>query len=390
MENRHAGYRLDRLVHRGEHTEVWAGRAPGPTDRAVALKRVRDLTDPHEQRIARIELRAEAERLSVLSHPNIVPILEVLDEPLAIVTPWFSGGTLRNLLVERGALTAGQLAAILVPIVEALDGLAAAGLAHGDLKPANILLDHHGIPHLADLGSARPLGGVDDPAASGGTRDGPLRSSPAYLDPHVVETGAPSATGDVWSLGVIAYEVLTGRLPHRGEPAEILALAAAGAHRPLTDRPAVPTAVAEVVETALDPEPQRRPPHPGVFCDRLLRVLPVGEVIELPGPAKIRDGGPASPDHRTVAIGPFLAPEPEPRRRSLGGHRSTVLAAALLLTGGVIDDAPARHEVPERVPVRHRTPDGEGDAGRPDASPVRVPERGGAGETHVGSPAGDG
>lgn len=213
-----------------------------------------------------------------MDHPGLLPVLSWCDEGpgpdpgVVAVLPYVAGGTLRRLLDERGTLAPGEVAAVLAPVAAALDHLHRHGVVHGDLKPENVLLWPDGRPVLADV--------AGDPALG----------TPGYLAPEVL-SGIRSSHGDVFSLGVVAYESLTARRPHRGDPVEALAAAAGGAHRPLASWPTIPASVAEVVERALAPDPRHRPPTAGCFARDLLAALDPAEVT-LPGAC-------AEVDHRT-------------------------------------------------------------------------------------------
>lgn len=337
-----AEHELEHLVHRGQQTEVWFARSVDPMRRPVAVKRVRDLGDVDAIRRAEANLRAEGQVLERVQHRHLVPLLGRTEDPVTIVTPWLDGGTFRRLLDERGALTPAELVAVLHGIVAALDCLAEHGLVHGDLKPANILLDADGTPVLADLGSARPVGELADRGdrsgivadGSGLGSGGALRASPAYLDPVMASCGTAAFTGDVWSLGVLAYEALTGRLPHRGEPAEILALAAAGAHRRLTDWPAVPREVAEVVEAALAPDPTDRPAHAGSLFDQLVTAVGSERIGPPPVPTTGGERDLDIPDHGTIEVGPRLAPPATSNGRGVG--RKILQTVAVVGVAGLV------------------------------------------------------
>jgi serine/threonine-protein kinase len=302
---------LDRLVGRGASAEVWLAwhpDRPGP----VAIKRGGDL-------------RAEAQVLARVRHRGVVTLLDVVDDRSgpALVLAHLGGGTLRQVLDERGTLTVGELVAVLEPVVDACSALAREGFVHGDLKPEHVCFTEAGAPVLVDLGSA-------------GTRSG----TPAYLDPRVAAGAAPTSSSEVFSLAVVAYEALTGRQPHRGDVAHVLAAAAVGAHRSLRSWPAVPPGVADVVERGLDPDPDARPADPATFAAALREQVAGHEVVlpgpsrQLPVPVRPAPGGAGT----TLRFGPAPPPPvgPDPVRRAPWLRPAGALAVSVaLLAAGV-------------------------------------------------------
>ncbi|CAN5909346.1 hypothetical protein BH23ACT2_BH23ACT2_28860 [soil metagenome] len=278
---------------------MWLGVSEGPLARSVAIKRLGGRRDEH----AHHALRQEAVLLATLDHPHVVRVLDVVDDPpgVAVVLPLLAGGSLRQLLDERGTLTAGEVVAVLGPVADATTSLHRRGIVHGDLKPENILLTGDGVPMLADVGVARLVG-----HRAPGVR---VAGTPGYLDPAVLTDACVEPTADVYALGVVAYEALTGRRPHRGDPAEVMAAASAEVHRALATWPGVAPDVADPVESALAATPGARPASPDELLDRLRAVVDPDEV-RLPGPAVAGLGLRCDDEGRTVRFGTEPPPPP--------------------------------------------------------------------------------
>lgn len=317
--------RVDRLLHRSDRHEVWSAhlRASGS---AVVLKCC--AVGAGEQ--DRDRLRHEADLLGSISHPHVIPLIAEAERPpgTGLVLPHMTGGSLRNLLDHRGTLPPGELAAVLTGVASAVDHLARLGVVHADLKPGNVLLTSEGSPVLADLGSAVRTGRVA--TRRGHNREGTV----AYTDPAVAQGEEPGALSEVYALGVVAYECLTGRPPHRGTPAEVVALAAAGVHRPLGSWPSVPAAVAALVEQALSPDPGQRPPDATTFV-AALRAAAHPDPVVLPVPAPTEDrSGLARPADQTTPFGPRrpTASEVDPSCDRWRVAVAALIAAALTVT----------------------------------------------------------
>ena len=320
-------YRLERPIGRGSTGEVWLGWEEGFLARPVAIKRIRSdgqITSTAEvgdsAKTPAEALRAEADTLAALDHPHLVEVLAVVadDQGPALVMPFVRGGSLRQVLDERGTLSVGELVAVLRPIADALCSIARAGLVHGDVKPENILLTSDGQPLLADFGIARlvsaPSGGVD------------VVGTPAYLDPAVAAGEPADHHSDTYALAVIAYEALCGRQPHRGDPAHVMALAAGGVHRSLTSWRVVPEVAAATIDVALDPDRSIRPVDAAFLVAEIAAAVDPVDIV-LPGPAAAVDDLQV-PSNQTVRFGP-APPGPDQVRERPGWTAWLAVAAVV-------------------------------------------------------------
>jgi tRNA A-37 threonylcarbamoyl transferase component Bud32 len=245
-------YELEERLHASATTSVWRARDTLTGD-AVILKRLEPAAADDET--ARQRFDEEAATLARVTHPNAVPLLDRVaqDGAPALVFPYFPGRTLAVRLQE-GPLPAPQAARIARDVSEVLEVAHAAGVVHRDVKPANVLLCDDGQSRLIDFGIARGVDGVDE-ARLELTGSGMAIGTLPYMAPEQLTGGQPSPAADIYALGAVLYEMLSGRRPYAGgSPAEQLAL-----QQQAPDPIEGPGALTELTMDALDPLPENRP-----------------------------------------------------------------------------------------------------------------------------------
>ncbi len=255
--------------------------------RVVALKMIRSgvLAQPEEvQRFYR-----EAQAAAQLSHPNIVPILEVgeHDGQHYFTMVFAPGGSLAQER-DRGPADPRAAVARAEKVARAVQYAHDRGILHRDLKPANILLDEHGEPLVSDFGLAKFL---DSDVEL--THSGQVLGTPAYMAPEQASghSASVSRQTDVWSLGVLLYELLTGRRPFVGEGRDELwqHIRTADPASPRSCRPELDRALETVLLKCLEKDPARRYGSAGELADDLARWLR-GEPVRVrpqPWPARV-------------------------------------------------------------------------------------------------------
>lgn len=248
-------YRLDERIAVGGFAEVWRA-FDTDLQRTVAVK------IPKATRIAMQDaFLAEARRVARLRHPSIVSVHDVgIDgEECYIVSEFMDGGSLADRLAD-GPLDHAAAVRWVGHIADALAFAHQAGVIHRDVKPANILLNHHHDAVLADFGIAQSATKTGTFAPSMGT----LR----YMAPEQL-AGKPTApTADIYSLGIVLHEALTGRTPHEGDtPPAIHREVIGGRRLPLS--PSLPPALAAVCRRAIERDPGRRHQTAAAFAAEL-------------------------------------------------------------------------------------------------------------------------
>ena len=265
-------YRIEQLLGRGGMGAVYRARDMR-LDRLVALKVVRaELLGDVE---ARKRFRREAQIVARLQHPSIVSVYDYgtfQDGGAYLVMELVRGEDLRRVLQREGRLDSQRALKILTAVCAAIEAAHREGVLHRDLKPENILLPGGTVDaKVLDFGVAKvienePADTTVEPSEAPTfiTAAGMLIGTPAYMAPEQFQGAHPDARTDVFSLGVIAYEMLTGELPFgRGSLGEVV-LAQARGVPPMKDGQ-VPAATERAIRTALDPDPDRRPSSPEAF-----------------------------------------------------------------------------------------------------------------------------
>src|SRR6266545_4051549 len=248
-------YVVEERLAEGGQGEVYRGRDQ-LTGQIVAIKWLKtELADRHPDLVARFV--REGAVLRRLQHPNIVGILDTFEQAgrYAIVMEYVPGGSLRALLEQARRLPLDRVLAIGLELADALSRAHHLGVVHRDLKPENVLLAADGTPRLTDFGMARLE--RDDARL---TQSGTLFGSPAYMSPEAIRGEELDARSDVWSLGVLLYELLAGRRPFEG--VQITPVLAAIQTDPVPDlrefRPDAPQPLVDLLSQMLVKERTKR------------------------------------------------------------------------------------------------------------------------------------
>ena len=190
--------------------------------RIVALKVLHPSLLIDQSFLARF--RNEARLAAQLEHPNLIPVHDFgeIDGRYVITMAYMAGGSLKQLLAEEGKLTPERASHILEDVCQGLDYAHGKGIIHRDLKPGNILLDENGRARIGDLGFARV---ISDASSISMTASGTLVGTPAYMAPELWRNKPASVQTDIYSLGCILYEMLTGEVLFEGtSPAEVMTM----------------------------------------------------------------------------------------------------------------------------------------------------------------------
>ena len=316
-------YRLDREIAVGGTARVWRAR-DARRDRAVAVK----LLHPHllPDATSRRRLEGEARAAEALSHPAIAAVYDVSgpeDDHPALVMELVDGQPLSRILERDGPMPPKAAAALAADVAEALYHAHQRGIVHRDVKPANILVERRtGRARLIDFGIAHSL----ELASHDLTRTGTSLGTPRYMAPEQLAGEPVGPRTDLWGLGAVLYQALSGRVPFDGgTPLAISKQQRAGAP-PLETDPALAAVVTRCLSVAID----ERPVHAGAVA-AALRDWIDGD----PEPAlAIAAGAPAIGMAETQAV-PVARPTPAARRRFRLPSLSPAAAIAGLLLAAV-------------------------------------------------------
>lgn len=286
---------------RGGMAVVYKARQTSP-NRIVALKVLPPELSLDRTYIARF--RQEADSAAALEHPNIVPIY-VVDEADGlhyIAMKFIDGRTLKEVVHERGTLPLDETIRIIEQVASALDYAHSRGVIHRDIKPSNMMLDRSGWVYLTDFGLARSAGG-----GGGLTVAGTVMGTPEYMSPEQAQ-GLPNVgpPTDIYALGVVIYEMLTGHMPFKADtPLAMLVARLQQAPIPPRDfRSDLPLPVEDVIMRALARKPEARYPSAGEL------VIALKQAAGLSTGPMIGATPPVSPPAGTAAPRPQAPPVP--------------------------------------------------------------------------------
>jgi eukaryotic-like serine/threonine-protein kinase len=306
-------YRLEQKLGSGGMSTVYLARDE-TLERWVAAKVLhREISDQPDQ-IERF--RREARAVAQVSHPNVVAVIDAGEDggrPY-IVFEYCDGETLKERIERLGKLPLDEAAAYAIEVGRGLQAAHARRLVHRDVKPQNVLIDSEGRAKVTDFGIAREL------EQDGLTATGRVLGTTDYVAPEQAMGHGVDARSDIYSLGVLLYEMLTGEVPFRAENLVGVAMKHVNERMPdvQAKRPEVSSALAAVVERATEKNPDKRYPDMNAMLTDLESALEV----------EIARAGRATGEATTV-----LDSVPPRHRRILTSRRVSVAGILLVLAG---------------------------------------------------------
>jgi eukaryotic-like serine/threonine-protein kinase len=289
--------------------------------------------------------RREASSAASLSHPNVVAIFDrgEWNGTYYIAMEHLPGRSLKTVVREHGQFDPRVAIDIVVQILHAARFAHRRGIIHRDLKPHNVIIDDEGRAKVTDFGIARA-------GASDMTLTGSIMGTAQYLSPEQAQGQPVSAATDLYAIGIVLYELLTGKIPFDGETAVSIALKQVSAEPPVPSsfNPAVPPALDAVVRRALAKDPAHRFVNAEEFIAALEQIRQTG-LAEQPPTQIVRPSNGEDLAENQGPAGMLLAPEAFEQRNSRGvwiGVATLLIAAAvvaallLLLPGGSLVKVP--------------------------------------------------
>jgi eukaryotic-like serine/threonine-protein kinase len=332
-------YRIGSRVARGGMASVYEA-TDLRLDRTVAVKVMHPGLGDDDEFAARFV--AEARAAARLSHPNVVSVYDQGndDGTVFLAMELIPGHTLRDTIGKEAPLSPARALALLEPVVSALAAAHRAGLIHRDVKPENVLIADDGRIKVADFGLAKAVS-----ATTQHTATGVLIGTVSYVAPELVVEGRSDARADVYAVGVIMYELLTGHKPHEGETP--IQVAYKHVHEdvppPSREVPGIPDYVDALIARATARDREQRPADAGVLLHHLRRVNQAvtsgvrsdHDLVDDLRPRQIADT--AEVLRRTGPVRPDTRPEPWDH-----AEMAALLAPPREHTSTIVRPAPAR------------------------------------------------
>jgi beta-lactam-binding protein with PASTA domain len=261
-------YRLVRPLGSGGMADVFLAH-DSILDRNVALKVMSTRYASDDEFVERF--KREAQSAAALSHPNIVSIFDrgaSEDGTYYIAMEYLPGGTLKDRIMRKGALPARTAAAVALQIAEALQAAHERGVIHRDIKPHNILITESGDVKVTDFGIARAA------SSSTMTRTGSILGTAHYISPEQAMGEHVGPSSDLYSLGVVLYEMLTGELPYDADTPLGIAMKHVNGHlrQPKEVNPSVPAGINAITCRLLAKDPEDRYASDAELIEDLERV----------------------------------------------------------------------------------------------------------------------
>jgi serine/threonine protein kinase len=268
-----AGYEVGALVGRGGMGEVYRA-LDRRLERPVALKLLTERLSDDDA--FRKRLLRESRIAASLDHPNVVPIYEAgeADGRLFIAMRFVDGTDLKGLLRQEGALASERAVAIVAQVADALDAAHGKGLVHRDVKPSNVLLDQQGgreHTYLADFGLTQSV-------SDRGPTDGQLMGTVDYVAPEQIRGDEVDSRADVYALGCLLFETLTGTLPFTGASDVAVIYAHLEGDPPTASErlPGLPLELDDVLARAMAKDPDERQQTCRQLVDEVREALGLG------------------------------------------------------------------------------------------------------------------
>ena len=283
-------------------------------NRLVAVKILKD--DYIQDEEFRRRFRAEGEAVGMLSHPNIVSVYDVSSSNQAdfIVMELIDGITLKQYMEKRGYLNWKETLHFAIQIAKALEHAHSRGLVHRDIKPHNVMVLKNGSVKVADFGIARVM-------AKSNTLTKEALGSVHYISPEQAKGGRVDNRSDIYSLGIVMYEMIAGRVPYDGESPVGVAIQHinGGAVKPSRINPNIPVRLEQIILKAMALDPEERYPTATAMLYEMDEFRKTPSVVPASAPATdghtkvipVKNGSPAQPKPRTIAERTAVKKDPE-------------------------------------------------------------------------------